>query len=98
MAFLINCLYLQYLSVPPSSSYLNPSQSFSHPSVDVRQAACDSVGAVLNPSDPLLQDIVPLLLVSAQEKNTAIKAAAEGALLELFKEPDRLKVKLFAIV
>ena len=47
---------------------------------------------VVNPSDPLLKETIPLILVAVLEKNTAIRSSAEDAVLVLFKDPDRLQV------
>lgn len=47
---------------------------------------------VVSPTDWLLKATVPLLMVAVQDKNTAVRFAAEEAILTLFMDSDKLKV------
>ena len=61
----------------------------SHSSSDVRVAACDAfsfIGKhVKSISDQFLKECVPVLLSSVKDRNTAVKASAEQALIDLLQ-------------
>lgn len=49
-------------------------------------------GEVQSPSDSLLSSVFPLLLQNTKEKNTAVKAAAEKAIVQLIHGDQHLQV------
>lgn len=60
----------------------------------MRIAACDVCGQLKRTPDPLLANIVPLLLGNTQEKNTAVRASAESAIMELLIDEAGLRVSV----
>ena len=44
------------------------------------------------PSEPLLREVIPPLLANIREKNTAVKAAAEKAIVDLILGKEGLQV------
>lgn len=60
-----------------------------HTSSDVRVAACDAFSCIgkhtENISDQLLKESIPALLLLVKDKNTAVKASAEQALIDLLQ-------------
>ena len=60
-----------------------------HTSSDVRVAACDtfsSIGKhVESIDDQLLKECIPALLPLVKDKNTAVKASAEQALIDILQ-------------
>ena len=61
----------------------------SHTSSDVRVAACDAFSCVGKHakviSDQLLKECIPALLPLVKDKNTAVKAGAEQALIDVLQ-------------
>ena len=68
---------------------LNLLQMLSHTSSDVRIAACDAFSCIgkytKNISDQLLRECIPALLPLVKDKNTAVKASAEQALIDVLQ-------------
>ena len=64
-------------------------QMLSHTSSDVRVAACDTFSCigkhVKSISDQLLKECIPALLPLVKDKNTAVKASAEQALIDILQ-------------
>ena len=60
-----------------------------HTSSDVRVAACDTFSCIGNHvksiSDQLLKECIPALLPLVKDKNTAVKASAEQALIDILQ-------------
>lgn len=61
----------------------------SHASSDVRVAACDALGCIgkhaKNVNDQLLKEFIPVLLPLVKDKNTAVQASAEQALVDILQ-------------
>lgn len=61
----------------------------SHTSSDVRVAACDAFSCIgkhtKDISDQLLKECIPPLLPLVKDKNTAVKASAEQALIDILQ-------------
>ena len=55
-------------------------------------AASEVCGGVVSPSDRLLAAALPLLLSNTREKNTAVRASAEHAIVDLVRGDAQLKV------
>ena len=68
-------------------------QGLTHSALDVKIAACDVCGELLSPSDQLLTAVLPLLLQSYREKNTALKSSAEMAIYKLIQGTAHMKVR-----
>lgn len=58
----------------------------------MRIAASDVCGQLTRTPDPLLRGLLPLLLGNTQEKNTAVRASAESAIVDLLPNERELKV------
>lgn len=60
-----------------------------HTSSDVRVAACDIFSCIgkhiQSISDQLLKEFIPALLPLVKDKNTAVKASAEQALIDILQ-------------
>ena len=67
-------------------------QGLTHGSNDIRIVACEVCGGISSPSDPLLAAVLPPLLQNSREKNTAVKASAESAVVDLVRGDEGVKV------
>lgn len=64
----------------------------------MKVAACDVCGGFLSPSDKVLVAVLPLLLQNAKDKNTAVKASAEGAIYKLIHGDTHMKVSIVVCI
>ena len=62
--------------------------------MDVRVAVCEVCGGIPSPPDQLLVCVIPPLLLGTRDKNTAVKAAAEKAVVGLVQGEWGLKVSI----
>ena len=70
-------------------------------STDIRQTTAETCGRVQDPSDDFLKSIISPLLVGTKDKNSAVKAASERALvdlLDLINGNERMKVSSVVIM
>jgi len=75
-----------------SSKMIPPlAQGLSHGSNDIRIVACEVCGGISSPSDPLLAAVLPPLLQNSREKNTAVRASAEKAVVDLVSGDEGVK-------
>ena len=82
------CLLLLCVKI----DFLFELQGLTHSSTDVRITASDVCAQLKRTPDSLLTTVVPLLLGNTQEKNTAVRAAAESAIVELMLDEESLEV------
>ena len=80
---------------------LQSSQNLENISTDIRQTTAETCGRVQDPSDDFLKAIMSPLLVGTKDKNSAVKAASERALVELLDlihGSERMKVSNVVIM
>ena len=76
-------------------------QNLDNVSTDIRQTTAETCGRVKDPSDDFLKAIISPLLVGTKDKNSAVKAASERALvdlLDLIHSNERMKVSNVVIM
>ena len=62
---------------------LQSSQNLDNILTDIQQTTAETCGQVQDPSDDFLKVIISSLLVGTKDKNSAVKAASERALVDL---------------
>lgn len=80
---------------------LKSSQNLDNISTDIRQTTAETCGRIQDPSDDFLRSIISPLLVGTKDKNSAVKAASERALvdlLDLINGNERMKVSSVVIM
>ena len=63
-----------------------------HTTQDIRLVASGACSELKSPSEQLLREVIPPLLANTREKNTAVKAAAEKAIVDLIAGKEGLQV------
>jgi hypothetical protein len=81
----LDCMssYINQFNVTPNSFLLTLTDNLSNSSMDVRQGTSECCGRITNPSDVFLKAMIAPLLITTKDKNTAVKASSERALVNL---------------
>ena len=93
MFSVLSCVYASFIIREQCLFSLRPFQVLQDGSNDIKIIAAESIKHVarVNPApldNTLLKVIVPALLATSKEKNTAVKSAAESALLYVLRLRD----------